>query len=123
MGMCLDQGDDHAWLGKAAAAVHAAIRLKEFPERCRMDKDVKECSVWGLDCFTRKLLYDCLELCPELMALETTEEDIRSGFIERHLLSALNALGEEGWYGVECVQTFLGSQGLMQEHVWRHGSG
>lgn len=63
-----------------------------------MGVDVKECCVWGIDCFTRKLVFDCLECCPELMETqEMTEKDVRSEFVEKHLLTALNGLGENGW--------------------------
>lgn len=58
---------------------------------------MKECCVWGMDCFTRRLLYDCLKLCPELMTSANAETDVQSEFIEKHLLPALNKLGNDGW--------------------------
>ena len=64
-----------------------------------MGVDVEERCVWGLDCFTRKLVSDCLELCPELMVTAEMKPpiDVRSVFIEHHLLPALNNLGDAGW--------------------------
>jgi len=73
----------------------SAVVFKDFPPRCLLDVDVKECSVWGLDCFTRRLIYDCLSLCPDLGP--RAGGDVKTEFIERLLLPTLNSLGDDGW--------------------------
>eukprot|EP00210_Caulerpa_lentillifera_P005634 g5387.t1 len=85
--------------------VHSTIQLDKFPPRCVLGRDVEEQCVWGIDCFTRRLIFDCLELCPELMNEATCEIDseederrrIRDEFIEKRILPAVNALRENGW--------------------------
>lgn len=83
--------------------VHSTIQLTTFPLRCQLGRDVQEQCVWGIDCFTRRLLFDCLELCPELLTTQQTHKSekqgiqLRNEFIERRILPALNRLRKDGW--------------------------
>lgn len=53
---------------------------------------------WGVDSFTRTVLWETLGQCPQLGAPGSARlDDARTRFLEQHLLPALNKQGNNGW--------------------------
>jgi hypothetical protein len=62
-------------------------------------------SVWGIDRFTRKSLWEALGRCPQLGSRLSAQLDLaRCRFIEQQLLPILNRQGEDGWDLVKALQ-------------------
>jgi hypothetical protein len=54
--------------------------------------------VWGIDRFTRSNCWDALALCQQLGAQHSAQlDEVRSHFIDKLLLPALNRQGDRGW--------------------------
>lgn len=53
---------------------------------------------WGLDAFTRAVVWETLGQCPQLGAPGSARlDDARARFLQQHLLPALNQQGSDGW--------------------------
>eukprot|EP00873_Tetraselmis_striata_P037804 jgi/Tetstr1/458068/TSEL_044575.t1 len=96
------------------------ISFAKAPVSLDEKSGVKLQSCWGLDCYTRKNIFEALALCPGLdhSGQPSSSESIaeRDHFIEHELLPALQLAGADGWHlanvlsGMEARAKESGSQ-------------
>eukprot|EP00803_Ostreobium_quekettii_P008883 evm.model.scf_335EXC.9 EVM.evm.TU.scf_335EXC.9 scf_335EXC:53090-63556(+) len=86
----------------------ASVALAKLPEPLILGQDIKECCTWGIDSYTRRMLFDALGFCRELVAGAEDEEvlsRVKQEFIEERLLVTLNKLEASGWDVFQAVET------------------
>lgn len=90
--------------GTRGASSDELMVLPELPQGLASGEvDVR--SVWGIDRFTRKSLWETLGRCPQLGSRLSGARDLaRCRFIDQQLLPTLNRQGENGWDLVKALQ-------------------
>ncbi|KAI3436022.1 hypothetical protein D9Q98_002079 [Chlorella vulgaris] len=85
--------------------------LAELPQGLASG-EVDVLPVWGIDPFTRNNCWDALALCQQLGAQHSAQlDEVRSHFIDKLLLPALNRQGDHGWDLTRALKQLASSTG------------